>query len=63
MAALKNELKTDNRTMVQRMERNHADLRKATDALVLNDKAKRLTILEKAVLSTERSGQEREAGH
>ena len=63
IADVKNELKADNRTIVERMERNHADLRQAIDTLVLNDQAKRLAILEQAVLGTGRSADEREAEH
>ena len=52
IADAKNELKADNRAMVERMERNHADLRQAIDTLIINDQAKRLSILEEAVLRT-----------
>ena len=52
VAALRTELKADNRTMVERMERNHADLRQAIDTLIVADQAKRLSILEEAVLRT-----------
>ena len=52
LADVKNELKADNRTIVERMERNHADLRQAIDTLIINDQAKRLSILEEAMLRT-----------
>ncbi len=74
LAAVKNELKTDLsevkadlkadiRMIVDRMERNHADLRQAIDTLILNDQAKRLTILEEAVLRAARPPDDREAQH
>ena len=52
IADVKNELKGDIRTIVDRMERNHADLRQAIDTLIINDQAKRLSILEEAMLRT-----------
>ena len=52
VADVKNELKGDIRTIADRMERNHADLRQAIDTLIINDQAKRLSILEEAVLRT-----------
>ena len=63
MAELKAELKADIQMLADRIERNHADLRQAMDTLVLNDQAKRLTILEEAVLRTTRSPNDREAQH
>ena len=74
LAAVRNELKTDLgevkadlkadiRMIVDRMERNHADLRQAIDTLILNDQAKRLTILEEAVLRTARPPDDRDAQH
>ena len=62
-AELKAELKADIQMLADRIERNHADLRQAMDTLVLNDQAKRLTILEEAVLRTTRSPNDREAQH
>ena len=50
ITALRNEMKADNRTIVERMERNHADLRQAIDTLIIKDQAKRLSILEEAML-------------
>ena len=63
LADFKNDLKADMRMIVDRMERNHADLRHAIDTLILNDQAKRLTILEEAVLRTARAPDDREAQH
>ena len=63
LADVKNDLKADMRMIVDRMERNHADLRHAIDTLILNDQAKRLTILEEAVLRTARAPDDREAQH
>ena len=60
---VKADLKADIRMIVDRMERNHADLRHAIDTLILNDQAKRLTILEEAVLRTARPPDDREAQH
>lgn len=57
------DLRADVRMLADRMERNHADLRHAIDALVVSDQAKRLTILEEAVLRTTRSPDDREAQH
>ena len=57
------DLRADLRMLADRMERNHADLRHAIDALVVSDQAKRLTILEEAVLRTTRSPDDREAQH
>ena len=62
-AELKADLKADIQMLADRMERSHADLRGAIDTLVLNDQAKRLTILEEAVLRTARSPADREAEH
>ena len=62
-AELKADLKADIHTLTDRMERNHADLRHAIDTLILNDQAKRLTILEEAVLRTARPTDDREAQH
>ena len=59
----KADLKADIRMIVDRMERNHADLRHAIDTLILNDQAKRLTILEEAVLRAARPPDDREAQH
>ena len=39
------DLKADIRMLAERMERNHADIRHAIDTLILNDQAKRVTIL------------------
>ena len=52
------ELRADIRMLAERMERNHADLRHAIDTLVLDDQAKRLTILEEAVLRSRGAGVE-----
>ena len=49
--------------IVDRRERNHADIRQTIDTLVLNNQPKRLAIVEEAVLGTRRSGDEREAEH
>ena len=57
------ELRADVQRLSDSMERNHADLRQAIDTLVLSDQAKRLTILEEAVLRTTRSPDDREAQH
>ena len=62
-ADLKADLKADIHMLAERMERNHADLRHAIDTLILTDQAKRLTILEEAVLRTARSPDDREAQH
>lgn len=62
-AELKADLKAEIQMLADRMERSHADLRGAIDTLVLNDQAKRLTILEEAVLRTARSPADREAEH
>ena len=45
------DLKADIHTLADRMDRNHVDVRHAIDTLVLSDQAKRLTILEEAVLA------------
>ena len=63
LAELKADLKAEIQMLADRMERSHADLRGAIDTLVLNDQAKRLTILEEAVLRTARSPADREAEH
>ena len=63
LGEVKADLKADMRMIVDRMERNHADLRHAIDTLILNDQAKRLTILEEAVLRTARPPDDREARH
>ena len=63
LEGVKADLKADMRMMADRMERNHADLRHAIDNLILTDQAKRLTILEEAVLRTARPRDEREAQH
>ena len=60
---VKADLKADMRMIMDRMERNHADLRHAIDNLILTDQAKRLTILEEAVLRTARPPDDREAQH
>ena len=57
------ELGADIQRLSDSMERNHADVRQAIDTLVLSDQAKRLTILEEAVLRTTRSPDDREAKH
>ena len=57
------DLKADVRMLADRMERSHADLRQAIDTLIVSDQAKRLTILEEAVLRTTRSPDDREAQH
>ena len=57
------DLKADIHTLADRMDRNHADVRHAIDTLVLSDQAKRLTILEEAVLRTARSPDDREPQH
>ena len=62
-AELKADLKADIHMLADRMERNHADLRHAIDTLILTDQAKRLTILEEAVLRTTRPPDDREAQH
>ena len=62
-ADLKADLKGEIHMLAERMERNHADLRHAIDNLILTDQAKRLTILEEAVLRTARSADDREAQH
>ena len=49
--------------LADRMDRHHADLRHAIDTLILNDQAKRLTILEEAVLRTTRSRDDGEPQH
>ena len=63
LGGVKADLKADMRMIVDRMERNHADLRHAIDNLILTDQAKRLTILEEAVLRTARPPDDREAQH
>ena len=63
LGEVKADLKADIRMIVDRMERNHADLRQAIDTLILNDQAKRLTILEEAVLRTARPPDDGEAQH
>ena len=62
-ADLKADLKADIHMLAERMERNHADLRHAIDNLILTDQAKRLTILEEAVLRTARPPDDRGAQH
>ena len=62
-ADLKADLKADIQALAERHERNHADLRHAIDTLVLTDQARRLTILEEAVLRTVRPPDDREAQH
>ena len=62
-ADLKADLKADIHMLGERMERNHADLRRAIDNLILTDQAKRLTILEEAVLRTARPPDDRGAQH
>lgn len=57
------DLRADIQTLADRMDRNHADLLHAIDTLVLTDQAKRLTILEEAVLRTARSPDDREPQH
>ncbi len=57
------DLKADILRLTERMERNHTDLRQAIDTLVLADQAKRLTVLEEAVLRTARPPDDREAQH
>ena len=57
------DLKAEIRMLAERMERNHADLRHAIDNLILTDQAKRLTILEEAVLRTARPPDDRGAQH
>ena len=57
------DLKADIQALAERHERNHADLRHAIDTLILTDQAKRLTILEEAVLRTVRPPGDREAQH
>ena len=62
-ADLKADLKADIQSLAERMERNHADVWRAIDNLVLADQAKRLTVLEEAVLRTARPPDDREAQH
>ena len=62
-ADLRADLKADIQSLADRMERNHADVRRAIDNLVLADQAKRLTMLEEAVLRTARPPDDREAQH
>ena len=62
-ADLKADMKADIHMLAERMERNHADLRHAIDNLILTDQAKRLTILEEAVLRTARPSDDRGAQH
>ena len=62
-ADLKADLKGEIHMLAERMERNHTDLRHAIDNLILTDQAKRLTILEEAVLRTARSADDSEAQH
>ena len=62
-ADLKADLKADIHMLAERMERNHAELRHAIDNLILTDQAKRLTILEEAVLRTARPPDDRGAQH
>ena len=63
LAELKADLKADSQMLADRMERNHADIRHAIDTLILTDQAKRLSILEEAVLRTARAPDDRKPQH